>query len=98
MAGVNGQKYGMTIEIFLVNGYTDGIVTAELSNWNGKAIKILRIMVKDSKREDIKLPGVYFLFCENFSVSIGEAENVQDRLCIHISDYNSEKENYYLDL
>ncbi len=60
MTGVNGQKYGKTIELFLVNGDSDGIVTAELSNWNGKAIKIPSIMVKDSKREDIKLPGVYF--------------------------------------
>ena len=34
--------YGLwkTIELFLVNGTADSIITAELSNWNGKAIKI----------------------------------------------------------
>ena len=89
------MAYGKTIELFLVDGVVDGIVTAELSNWNGKAIKIPRIEVKKSKRNDITLPGIYFLFCENNSVYIGEAENIQDRLNIHINDYNSGKEPYY---
>ena len=42
-----GKKmgYGKTIELFLVNGTADSIITAELSNWNGKAIKIPRIEV-----------------------------------------------------
>lgn len=34
------MAYGKTIELFLVNGTADSLVTAELSNWNGKAIKI----------------------------------------------------------
>lgn len=89
------MAYGKTIELFLVDGVADGIVTAELSNWNGKAIKIPRIEVKESKRNDITLPGVYFLFCEDDSVYIGEAENIQERLAIHINDYNSGKEPYY---
>ena len=87
--------FGKTIELFLVDGVADGIVTAELSNWNGKAIKIPRIKIKDSKREDVTYPGIYFLFCEDNSVYIGEAENIQDRLVIHINDYNSGKEPYY---
>lgn len=87
--------YGKTIELFLVDGVADGIVTAELSNWNGKAIKIPRIEVKGSKRSDITFPGVYFLFCENNSVYIGEAENIQERLAIHVNDYNVGKEQYY---
>lgn len=89
------MAYGKTIELFLVDGVADGIVTAELSNWNGKAIKIPRIEVKESKRNDITFPGVYFLFCEDSSVYIGEAENIQERLTIHINDYNSGKEPYY---
>ena len=32
--------YGKAIELFLVNGSADSLTTAELSNWNGKAIKI----------------------------------------------------------
>ncbi len=45
--------YGKSIELFLVNGTADSIVTAELSNWNGKAIKIPRIEVANCKRADL---------------------------------------------
>lgn len=41
--------HGKSIELFLVNGLADSIVTAELSNWNGKAIKIPRIEVSTAK-------------------------------------------------
>ena len=30
------MTFGKTIEFFLVNGTADSIITAELSNWNGK--------------------------------------------------------------
>lgn len=93
------MTYGKSIELFLVNGTVDSIVTAELSNWNGKAIKIPRIEVAACKREDITQAGVYFLFCkeddDSNSVYIGEAENVKERLMQHLRDYNSEKEKYY---
>ncbi len=91
--------YGKSIELFLANGTADSLIIAELSNWNGKAIKIPRIEVSDCKRDDIKEPGVYFLFCKeednSDSVYIGESENVQDRLIQHLRDYNAEKEKYY---
>lgn len=92
--------HGKSIELFLVNGSADSIVTAELSNWNGKAIKIPRIEVSDCKRGDIQEPGVYFLFCKDEendedSVYIGEAENVKDRLVQHLRDATAEKEKYY---
>lgn len=32
------MTYGKSIELFLVNGTADSIITAELSNWNGKAM------------------------------------------------------------
>ena len=94
------MNHGKSIELFLVNGTADSIITAELSNWNGKAIKIPRTEVKDCKREDITGVGVYFLFCKNEedgkdSVYIGEAENVEQRLKIHLSDYQQGKEKYY---
>lgn len=93
------MPYGKAIELFLVDGDANGLVTAELSNWNGKAIKIPRTDVKDSTRQDITEAGIYFLFCQeddgSDSVYIGEAENVQKRLIQHMSDYNSGKENYY---
>ena len=76
--------YGKAIELFLVNGSADSLTTAELSNWNGKAIKIPRTEISGCDRDDIKGVGVYFLMCQEDdgtdSVYIGEAENVLDRL------------------
>lgn len=93
------MAYGKAIELFLVNGTADSIITAELSNWNGKAIKIPRIEIASCNRDDICQAGVYFLFCKEDdgtdSVYIGEAENVKDRLIQHIRDYQNEKEKYY---
>lgn len=91
--------YGKTIELFLVNGTADSLTTAELSNWNGKAIKIPRTEVAECEREDIQGVGVYFLFCQEDdgtdSVYIGEAENVLIRLKQHLSDFKAGKEKYY---
>lgn len=93
------MAYGKSIELFLVNGTADSLIIAELSNWNGKAIKIPRIEVSACNRDDISQAGVYFLFCKeddgSDSVYIGEAENVKDRLVQHLRDYQSEKEKYY---
>ncbi|RHV50475.1 GIY-YIG nuclease family protein [Lachnospiraceae bacterium OM04-12BH] len=93
------MAYGKSIELFLVNGSADSLITAELSNWNGKAIKIPRIEVASCNREDITQAGVYFLFCKeddgSDSVYIGEAENVKERLVQHLRDYQAEKEKYY---
>lgn len=91
--------YGKLIELFLVNGTADSLIIAELSNWNGKAIKIPRIEVASCNRDDITQAGVYFLFCKeddgSDSVYIGEAENVKEQLIQHLRDYQSEKEKYY---
>lgn len=93
--GGKTMAFGKTIELFLVNGTPESLVTAELSNWNGKAIKIPRNEVQGCTRDDIKGAGVYFLFCQEEdgtdSVYIGEAENVQDRLVGHLHS----KEDYY---
>ena len=55
---------GKAIELFLVNGSADSLTAAELSNWNGKAIKIPRTEISGCHREDIKGVGVYFLMCQ----------------------------------
>lgn len=93
------MAYGKSIELFLVNGTADSLIIAELSNWNGKALKIPRIEVASCNRDDITQAGVYFLFCkeddDSDSVYIGEAENVKERLIQHLRDYQSEKEKYY---
>ena len=91
--------FGKTIELFWVNGTADGIITAELSNWNGKGIKVPRTEIRSCQREDVCEPGVYFLLCQEDdgtdSVYIGEAENIKDRLIQHLRDYQSGKEKYY---
>ena len=93
------MTYGKVIELFLVNGTADSFITAELSNWNGMAVKIPRVELSSCNNDDITKPGVYFLFCKeddgSDSVYIGEAENVQERLKQHVRDYQSEKETYY---
>ena len=93
------MAYGKSIELFLVNGSADSLITAELSNWNGKAIKIPRIEVASCNRDDITQAGVYFLFCKeddgSDSVYIGEAENVKERLVQHLREHQAEKEKYY---
>ena len=93
------MAYGKAIELFLVNGTAESLITAELSNWNGKAIKIPRTEISSCDRDDIKGVGVYFLICQEDdgtdSVYIGEAENVLDRLTQHLRDFQSGKEKYY---
>ena len=91
--------YGKSIELFLVNGSADSLVTAELSNWNGKAIRIPRTEIPSCDRTDITQAGVYFLFCkqddDTEAVYIGESENIKERLVQHIRDFNADKEKYY---
>ena len=93
------MAYGKAIELFLVNGTAESLITAELSNWNGKAIKIPRTEISSCDRDDIKGVGVYFLICQEDdgtdSVYIGEAENILDRLSQHLRDFQSGKEKYY---
>lgn len=95
------MAYGKTIELFLVNGTTDSIVEATLSNWNGKAIRLPRTEVQICERKDFKAGGVYFLFCPDEKgkgkegVYIGESETIQERLLQHIRDHKSGKEKFY---
>ncbi len=93
------MAYSKLIELCYLDGTVDSIITAELSNWNSKAIEIPRIEIASCKREDIIGTGVCFLLCKEDdgtdSVYIGEAENVKERLVQHMRDYQSEKEKYY---
>jgi Domain of unknown function (DUF4357) len=78
-------SFGKTIRLFLVEGNTNGLVTAELSNWTGKAFRIPRIKVKEyNSRDELKRPGVYILFGKNEidedAAYVGEAEIGIDRL------------------
>jgi hypothetical protein len=78
-----------TIKIFLVEGNPEGIRTAEISNWTGKAIAGPRSELASLlKREELLSPGVYLLTGKNAetaqdSLYIGEAESVTKRLRQH---------------
>jgi len=81
-----------TITIFLEEGEPNGLKTATLSDWVGKAIVIPRNKLKDVKeRIECKKPAVYFLVGKEeeellSSVYIGEAENLWERLSTHFSE------------
>ncbi|MCJ8209944.1 GIY-YIG nuclease family protein [Mucilaginibacter sp. RS28] len=82
------MSFGKTIRLFLVEGSPNGMITAELSNWTGKAFKIPRIKVKDYlRRDELHKAGVYILFGKNENnedaAYIGEGEPVIDRIKSH---------------
>lgn len=78
-----------TIKIFLTDGNPEGIRTAEISNWTGKAIAGPRSELQELlARPELAAPGVYFLFgvdpySDRPSLYIGEAESVRERLKQH---------------
>ncbi|MEY8240866.1 MAG: GIY-YIG nuclease family protein [Cycloclasticus sp.] len=78
-----------TIKLFLTDGKPEGIRTAEISNWTGKAIAGPRSELSELlKREELVSPGVYFLTgvdpeTDKPSLYIGEAESVTKRLKQH---------------
>ena len=70
---------GIKIELFLVNGTADSLVTANLPNRDPKAIKIPRNEVSSCKRNEMKKAGVYFLIGDEDGkdfVYIGESLKV----------------------
>lgn len=80
-----------TIKIFLVHGRPNGLRTAELSNWSGKAIAAPRTEIPELlKREELANPGFYLLTgvepeTGDRAIYIGEAESVASRLKGHAS-------------
>ena len=78
-----------SIKIFLPTGRPDGLRTAEISNWTGKAIACPRAeMGSLFNREELKKTGIYMLLGEDpesgeRAAYIGEAEIVGTRLKIH---------------
>ena len=73
----------------MVHGSPNGLRTAELSNWSGKAIAAPRIEITDLlKRDELTRSGVYLLtgvdpVSGDNAIYIGEAENVSSRLKGH---------------
>ncbi|MGM0587275.1 MAG: GIY-YIG nuclease family protein [Bacteroidota bacterium] len=78
-----------TIKIYLVNGDPQGLRTAELSNWTGKAIAAPRTALDElQNRCELQKTGIYFLTglddeTGDPAIYIGEAEQVGKRLKHH---------------
>lgn len=85
------STFGKTIRLFLLEGTTNSLVSAELSNWTGVGIKVPRIKVKEyDARAEFQKAGVYILFGKDDNnhdaAYIGEAEIISDRLKSHIAN------------
>jgi len=89
---VKEKTFAKTIKLFLIDGAPNGRMSAELSNWTGKAYKIPRTMLSISGDcSDIKGVGGYMLFGidpedNKDMVYIGESEEVYERLRYHLEN------------
>jgi hypothetical protein len=91
--------YGKSIELFLVNGSADSLVTAELSNWNGKAIRIPRTEIASCDRMDITQAGVYFLFCKQDDDTEENIAKIKEGLAEEMRyEFDASKEKKYEEL
>jgi len=83
------KQVAATIKLFLVHGRPNGLRTAELSNWSGKAIAAPRTELIDLlNRKEIQNSGFYLLTgvepnSGDKAIYIDEAENVANRLKNH---------------
>lgn len=81
---------GAKITLFLVHGDAKRLRTAELSNWDGKAVAGPRSELDGVlARDEATKPGVYFLTGTDSAsgkpaIYIGEAESIRDRLRAHV--------------
>ncbi len=90
------MTFGKSISLYLIDGDSSGRVTCELFNRTGKAYKIPRARLKESRDYgELYKPGVYFLLGrdptdpQKTSVYVGEAEEVYERLKQHSDkDFN----------
>lgn len=78
-----------SMELFLIDGRPDGMLTAGVFNWTGHVLRIPRTQLKDGlNREEAKFTGVYVLLGDNNGsplAYVGEAEDMSDRLRDHAS-------------
>ncbi|WP_039042924.1 GIY-YIG nuclease family protein [Sporosarcina sp. ZBG7A] len=89
------MSIGKSINLFLIDGQSNGRIKCTLANWTGVAYKIPRTEIEKSRdREDLSQTGVYFLFGESEEngenvVYVGQAglrkngEGVLNRLLEH---------------
>ena len=83
---------GRSIRLFLADGTSTGIITAEIKNWTGHVVTGPRSRLGELlRREEASRTGVYFLVGEDPEtgqalVYVGESDDVGARLQIHSRD------------
>jgi len=81
---------GRSLELSFVDGYADGMLTAEVFNWTGHVLRIPRTRLAEGlKRKEAAQTGVYLLIGEDETgplAYIGEAEDMARRLSQHARD------------
>ena len=83
------MSQGRTVKVYLVDGKSTGILTAEIMNWTGHVLCAPRTRFEDALlREELRRTGVYLLIgpdadTELARVYVGEGDEVGKRLYSH---------------
>lgn len=90
---------GRTVRLFLADGLPQGIVVADVGNWNGKALSAPRGRLSDLlRRPEASRTGVYILLgpdpdqIDGVLAYIGEADDIAARMRIHL---RSESKDFF---
>lgn len=90
------MKKGRSVGLYLADGTSTGIITAEIMNWTGHALCAPRIRFEDAiRRDELKRTGVYILLGDAFdqefpTVYVGEGDDISERLKTHAKDPNKD--------
>lgn len=97
-SNMQGSK-GRTVRLFLAEGLPQGIVIADVGNWNGKALAAPRGRLPDLlRRAEASRTGVYILLgpdpdqIDGVLAYIGEADDIAARMRIHL---RSESKDFF---
>ncbi|TVS02834.1 MAG: GIY-YIG nuclease family protein [Rhodobacteraceae bacterium] len=86
------EQRGRSVRLYLAEGSSTGILTAEIVNWTGHMLAAPRTRLEAAlKREELKKTGVYILYSDTFggdlpSVYVGEGDEIASRLRSHSRD------------
>ncbi|HEX2256393.1 MAG TPA: GIY-YIG nuclease family protein [Afifellaceae bacterium] len=90
---------GRSIRLFLVDGTPQGVISAEIVNWTGKALSAPRARLTDLlRRSEAARTGVYILMGPDpdrpagVKAYVGEADNIGARLRNHL---RSEEKDFF---
>lgn len=90
---------GRTVRLFLADGLPQGMIIADVGNWNGKALAAPRGRLPELlRRPEASRTGVYILLGPNpdqvdgVLAYIGEADDIANRMRIHL---RSESKDFF---